>query len=225
MHSVMIVEDEIEVAQFLTQYLLSTQQYQVVGIANDLHTARSLINAVVPDLLLLDVYLPDGDSLTMLSELRQQDIRCEVILMTAAREVDVLQQAMLLGISDFLVKPVMLSRLAQALNRYEHKQQTLNVRAELTQSMVDTMLDCPVNAPPSPRLPKGVDPLTLAKIRQLFNNTEAGSSITAVKVGEQIGVSRSTARRYLEYMVESSELKANQHYGAVGRPERHYLRN
>lgn len=222
MYSVFIIEDEIEVAQIIAQYLLSTKKYQVMGMANDLATARSLLNAVVPELVLLDVYLPDGNSLDLLSDLRNNNTACEVVLMTAAKEVQILEKAMHFGVFDFLVKPILLSRLEQTLCRFEHRQLALQNNTELTQSMVDDfILVAKASNTSSVRLPKGVDPLTLQKIRQVFTKQKK-AKYTANCVGMLIGVSRSTARRYLEFLVENQELAADQSYGSIGRPERSY---
>ena len=73
------------------------------------------------------------------------------------------------------------------------------------------------------RLPKGVDQLTLQKIREVFD-AKPQDKLTAQMVGEKLGVSRSTARRYLEFLLECNELAADQSYGSIGRPERCYHR-
>ncbi len=72
------------------------------------------------------------------------------------------------------------------------------------------------------RLPKGIDGLTLDKVRSVF--ADLSQPLSAEAVGEQIGASRTTARRYLEYLISTKELQAQVSYGSVGRPERHYCR-
>jgi len=224
MHTVIIVEDEVEVAHLVAQYLFSTNRYKVIGMASDISTARSLLGAITPDLLLLDVYLPDGNGLNLLAELRSQGIRSEVVLLTAAKEVQILEKAMQLGVFDFLVKPVLLSRLDQALSRFESRQLKLSATEELTQSVVDAFMEVPTGTTKAAaRLPKGVDQLTLQKIREVFD-AKPQDKLTAQMVGEKLGVSRSTARRYLEFLLECNELAADQSYGSSGRPERCYHR-
>ena len=70
------------------------------------------------------------------------------------------------------------------------------------------------------RLLKGVDALTLEKIRSVFS--VYSHALNAEEVGESIGASRTTARRYLEFLVSNNELAAEVSYGSVARPERKY---
>ena len=69
--------------------------------------------------------------------------------------------------------------------------------------------------------PKGIDPLTLAKIKHMLTVNEEG--ITAEVLSSMVGVSRSTARRYLEYLISGKKVHAELIYGSVGRPERRYF--
>lgn len=235
-YSVVIIEDEVEVAQLLAQYLLLPNavqgaatnrtnlrqgQYQVVGIAGNVATAMALLKAVAADLILLDIHLPDGNGLELLTELRRQGINSDVMLLTAAKEVETLEKAMQLGACDFLVKPLMLNRLDQALARFETRQQCLSDANEVTQSMVDTLFGAQAQSKMPVRLPKGVDQLTLNKIMTAFNEHK-GTPFTAQQMGDLVGVSRSTARRYLEYLLEAEQVVADQSYGSIGRPERCY---
>ncbi|MBB1397925.1 MAG: two-component system CitB family response regulator [Pseudoalteromonas rhizosphaerae] len=235
-YSVVIIEDELEVAQLLAQYLLlpngvagnqtarqslRQDQYQVVGIAANLSTATALLQAIEPDLILLDIHLPDGNGLELLTDLRRRSIKSEVMLLTAAKEVETLEKAMQLGACDFLVKPLMLNRLDQALARFESRQQCLSDANEVTQSMVDTLFGSSEQSKAPVRLPKGVDQLTLKKIIDAFKEHKK-TPFTAQQMGDLVGVSRSTARRYLEYLLEAEQVSADQSYGSIGRPERCY---
>lgn len=173
-----------------------------------------------PDLVLLDIYLPDGNGLDILRELRQKESSPDVILITADRDVNTLQEAMRGGVVDYLLKPVIFSRLEESINKYlSQKEQFIN-RVDIDQTMVDAMLHSSTTTPMA-RLPKGIDGVTLEKVRQLFVNEK---QLTADQAGELIGASRTTARRYLEYLMSSGELSADLSYGSVGRPERTYFK-
>jgi two-component system CitB family response regulator len=217
---VMIIEDDFAIAELHHKYLSQLAGLDVVGIATTRMEAEMQLEILKPDLLLMDVYLPDGTGLEILNTLRAKNLTCDVILITAARDVDTLQQAMRGGVVDYLLKPIMFPRLEMALKKYISQRQRLDITESLDQSLVDKMLQSNgVSDTTAKRLPKGIDSVTLDKIRDLF---PGGEMLTADEAGEKIGASRTTARRYLEYLISSGELEADLNYGTVGRPERCY---
>ncbi len=218
--SIVIVEDDIGIAEIHRRNLDKIDYVEVIGIAASKEEATTLLDVLNPDLVLLDIYLPDGNGLDILRELRQKELSPDVILITADRDVNTLQEAMRGGVIDYLLKPVIFSRLEESINKYlSQKQQFIN-RVDIDQSMADAMLNSTSSATIS-RLPKGIDGVTLEKVRQLFTNK---NQLTADQAGELIGASRTTARRYLEYLISSGELSADLSYGSVGRPERTYFK-
>ncbi len=217
---VMIIEDDLAIAELHHKYISQLSGLDVVGIATTRVEAEMQLEVLKPDLLLMDVYLPDGTGLEILNTLRAKNQTCDVILITAARDVDTLQQAMRGGVVDYLLKPIMFPRLEIALKKYISQRQRLNVAESLDQNLVDNMLQSNgVTNTTTKRLPKGIDSVTLDKIRCLFTG---GDALTADQAGDTIGASRTTARRYLEYLISSGELEADLTYGTVGRPERCY---
>ncbi|QUJ69526.1 response regulator (plasmid) [Photobacterium sp. GJ3] len=227
--SVVIAEDDPQIAEIQRRFVEKTPGYQVVGIAHGLAEARDLIDVFQPQLLLLDNQFPTGTGLELLREMRAEDCHTDVILVTAATEVETLRAAMRSGIFDYILKPVVFERLQSALFNYSAHLNKLSDMDSLVQSDVDGLLQSPTSEttgtsqpvnPSTPRLPKGIDGLTLDKIRNVF--TEPGIHLNAEQVGHKIGASRTTARRYLEYLVSTDELTAEVSYGSVGRPERKY---
>ena len=220
---VMVIEDDIAIAELHHRYLEQMGGFDVVGIATTQSEALMQLDILKPDLVLLDVYLPDGCGLDILNHVRGSNQGCDVILITAARDVDTLQQAMRGGVVDYLLKPVMFPRLEAALKKYQSQQQEFESVSDLNQGLVDKMLQA--NAKADSRkvstLPKGIDGVTLDKIRAIFQQADI-ADITADEAGERIGASRTTARRYLEFLITTGELVADLNYGTVGRPERCY---
>lgn len=217
---VMIIEDDEGIAEVHHRYLNQMGGFEVVGIATSQNEAEMQLDILQPELVILDVYLPDGNGLEILRQVRQQKQHCDVILITAARDVDTLQAAMRGGVVDYLLKPVIFSRLETALKKYQAQKIELETVSDLDQKLVDKMLQS--SSQPEPeggRLPKGIDAVTLDKIRALFTSE---AQLTADEAGVKIGASRTTARRYLEYLISSGELEADVEYGSVGRPERTY---
>ncbi|OIQ26427.1 response regulator [uncultured Vibrio sp.] len=217
---VMIIEDDIAIAELHHRYLTQMGGFDVIGIATSKTEAEMQLDILKPDLVLLDVYLPDGTGLDILQKVRGSNQGCDVILITAARDVETLQQAMRGGVVDYLLKPVMFPRLEAALKKYQDQKNQLDKADDLNQNLVDKMLQSTnTSEQQSQRLPKGIDGVTLDKIRNLF---QTPVNLTADEAGERIGASRTTARRYLEYLISSGELEADLNYGTVGRPERSY---
>jgi two-component system CitB family response regulator len=219
---VLIIEDDLGIAEIHRRNLMKIDGFDPIGIAASKAEAETLLDVLAPDLVLLDLYLPDGNGLDILRYLRQQEHACDVILITADREVETLQQAMRGGVVDYLLKPVVFSRLQEALNKYLKQKNKLGSIGDLDQSVVDSMIFNSASATTAmARLPKGIDKVTLDKVRALL---EGKKQITADKAGELIGASRTTARRYLEHLIASGELQADLNYGTVGRPERTYMK-
>ncbi|GMQ46642.1 response regulator [Vibrio sp. 10N] len=220
---VMIIEDDLKIAELHRRYLEQMGGFDVVGIATSKLEAELQLEVLEPDLVMLDVYLPDGTGIEILGHIRGLNQKCDVILITAARDVETLQHAMRGGVIDYLLKPVMFPRLEAALKKYQKRTEQLHHADDLNQSLVDEMMQQGNSAENNSeqRLPKGIDGVTLEKIRGLFKQD---SRFTADEAGESIGASRTTARRYLEFLISTGELEADVNYGTVGRPERCYRR-
>jgi two-component system CitB family response regulator len=139
--------------------------------------------------------------------------------------VDTLRSALRGGVFDYILKPLVFERLEEAVNRYKEHLRQLSRLNQLAQKEVDALLPRgPADDNQSAtdeRLPKGIDGITLDKIREVILT---GDQWSAEDVGNAMGASRTTARRYLEYLVGKGELTAAVTYGSVGRPERRYCR-
>ena len=218
---VLIIEDDLGIAEIHRRNMMKMTGFEVIGIATSHADAQTLLELLNPDLILLDVYLPDGNGLDLLRNIRQQKHACDVILITADRDVTTLQEAMRGGVVDYILKPVVFERLQASLDKYKKQKNRFGCLDDLDQSVVDSMISTANKQSACASLPKGIDGLTLDKVRGLF---ELQRSITADKAGELIGASRTTARRYLEHLISTQELRADLNYGTVGRPERTYTK-
>ncbi|WP_275096897.1 response regulator [Sedimenticola hydrogenitrophicus] len=218
----LIVEDDRKIAEIQRRFVERLEHIELCGIAHTLADARDLVEVMAPDLILLDVHFPDGNGLDLLRELRARDSSSDIILITAAKEVDTLRSALRGGVFDYILKPLVFERLQEAVSRYREHLAHLSGLNQLAQKEVDVLLprgSAEESANREERLPKGIDALTLDKIREVVT---AGGQWSAEEVGAAMGASRTTARRYLEYLVGTRELSAEVAYGSVGRPERRY---
>ena len=221
---IIIAEDDPQIAEIQQRFLERIEGIDLVGVAHTLEEAAELIDIFQPQLILLDIQFPEGNGLDLLIKLRSQQQACDVILVTAAREVATLTTALRNGVFDYILKPLNFSRLESALGKYRDHVNKLSILGAIAQSNVDEFIN-PLQALSkrevlAERLPKGIDPLTLESIKKLFTSTE--NIYTAEQIGELIGSGRTTARRYLEYLTSQKILVPNISYGTVGRPERRY---
>jgi two-component system CitB family response regulator/two-component system response regulator DcuR len=221
--SVLIVDDDPKIAEIHRHYTDKVEGFAVRGIADSLDDAVKLAEILEPDLILLDLYFPEGLGLDVLWKVRSQRQACDVIMITAAREIEPLQEALRGGVFDYIVKPVMFSRFKDALEKFRAHRTRLQDGFPVDQQHIDRLLHpYRETSPGAPQHPKGIDPLTLKKISEIFAR-DCSDGFSAEEVGERTGVSRTTARRYLEYLTASGTLTAELVYGAVGRPERRYF--
>ncbi|QXA14645.1 response regulator [Aeromonas sp. FDAARGOS 1403] len=218
MIKILIVEDDPAIAEIHRRFVQRLPGFEVLGVALTLFDAREQIGILKPDLVLLDVWLPDGEGFSLLRELRQAGASLDVILLTAAREAGALQEAMRLGVVDFILKPVVFERLRDTLEKYRQSRAALAALADIDQQAVDALFGSPLQQVAAEGLPKGIDGLTLQRV--LAALTQQGAS--AEEIGNRIGVSRTTARRYLEFLVGQQLASPELEYGTVGRPERRY---
>ncbi|MFD1849837.1 response regulator [Oceanobacillus bengalensis] len=224
--SVLIVEDDFRVADINRQYVEKVNGFEVQ------HTVSSGKEALIfldnteclPDLILLDIYIPDVEGLDLFWEIRHRYHDVDMIVVTAAKEVETIKETLRGGIFDFIVKPFDDSRFEQTLKRYKDFRTQLEVDKEWNQKEIDLIIGFgeTSHSAATTNLPKGIDSITLNEIIQLFKD-KGIEGITALELSKEIGTSRSTARRYLEYLVSTNKIETKLIYGSVGRPERRYI--
>jgi response regulator of citrate/malate metabolism len=218
MISTLIVEDDYHVATIHAAYVRKVSGFAVAGHASTVATARAEIKRLSPALVLLDLYLPDGHGLDLVREvLEHQGDRPDFLVITAARDMASVRAAMQLGTVHYLVKPFRFAQLEERLMTYRNLHGRLEQIEEAEQHEVDTLYG--LLRGPAP-LPKGQSGPTMARIRQLLRS--APEDLSAAEIAEQIGISRSTAQRYLAQLARQGAIELHLHYGATGRPEHRY---
>jgi two-component system CitB family response regulator len=220
---VFIVEDDLRISEINRRFTEKVEGYEVCGIATNLDEAKEMLEILEPDLVLLDIYFPDGHGIDFLWHIRNHHRATDVIMITAAKEINAVQEALRGGAIDYIIKPVVFDRFQNTLRKYqEYRNRVQDIRS-VDQQKVDHIFHAVRREVSVEKvIPKGIDPLTLQKIEE-FIEREHIKGITAEELGKHVGVSRTTARRYLEYMVSNGTIRAELAYGTVGRPERRYF--
>ncbi len=221
--SVVIAEDDPKIAEIQNRFIDKIEGFEVVGIGNTIAESEQIIDVFQPDLVLLDVFFPDGNGIDLLWKIRRLYKNIDVIFITAAKEVGTLQDAIRGGAFDYVLKPMTFSRFQSTLEKFSKHRHKLEKITDLDQAEVDEIIH-PVqeSAPIDERMPKSINSLTLEKVEDEVSKLDK-AGVNAEAIGLQIGISRTTARRYLEFLVSKGKVKPSLVYGSVGRPERLYF--
>jgi two-component system, CitB family, response regulator CitT len=220
-----IAEDDFRVADIHEKFLKNFDEIEVVGKAVNAKKTLRILEQKSPDLLLLDVYMPDQLGTDLLPDIRKKFPNVDIIMITAATDKEQLEKALHYGVENYLIKPVEMKRFNQVIEEYLKKVHLMKSKQEIDQDFVDLILkkgSSVLESNDGQDLPKGVDEITLAKVIEVLEGSDIG--LSAEQVSGQIGASRTTARRYLEYLISVKKCKTEVVYGVVGRPERRYYK-
>lgn len=216
MIKVLIIEDEPQVAEMNKNYLAKIPGFALRGIASNCTAALALLRSEPIDLVLVDIFLPGMDGLQMLAKLRQEGHGADVIMLTAARDMESIKRALQFGAVDYLIKPVAFERFAEALKQYAARVETMNAPT-LTQRQLDEQL---IGRTISDCLPKGLEKQTLKVIEQAIASFTM--DFTIEQLVQVTGISRVTLRKYTDYLADKGDISAKQVYGSIGRPVTKY---
>ena len=216
---VLVVEDEEVAAAAHAAYVERIAGFELAGVARSAGEAlRHLRQEPEVDLLLLDMNLPDGHGLGLVQRLRASGHGCDVIAVTAARDVEVVRRAVSQGVVLYLLKPFTFAGFRSKLAQYADYRARLAATATVGQDDVDRMLTALRHAPLA--LPKGMSEDTLRQVTATLRSSPG--PLSASEVAGQVGASRVTARRYLEYLAGEGQVMRGSRYGGGGRPEVEY---
>lgn len=211
---VLVVEDDPVAADAHVLYVDRVPGFVAVGKVHTGTQARRFLDRTPVDLLLLDLHLPDVHGLQLARSLRAGGHHADVIAVTSARDLAVVREGVSLGVVQYVLKPFTFATLRDRLVRYAEFRAAAGEASG--QDEVDRALAV-LRAPSPAALPKGLSGPTLERVTGALR--EASEGVTATGVAESVGISRITARRYLEHLVEAGRAARKPLYGQVGRPE------
>jgi len=219
---VLIVDDDFMVAKVHAAFVAALDGFQVVGTATTGAAALAEVERLRPDLVLLDVYLPDMTGLDVLRRLRADGSAVDVVVISAARDVDSIRSALHGGVLHYLVKPFDRRTFEERLRQYAALRGELAELDVAGQSDVDRVFGgSRSGAVAAPATPKGIAPETLELVRQALA-AAADQGLSATECSQRTGLARVSARRYLEQLVAQQQADVRQRYGTAGRPERRF---
>ena len=214
---IIIVEDDPMVAQLNAAYLERLEGCCVVGqFTNGLEALEYLRKNPV-ELAIVDVDMPVCSGIELLRKLRSEWNRTAVIMVTAATEMEVVDEALHLGIEDYIIKPFSYDRLRESVLRFRDKTSLVQGAGTVSQDMVDRILGNQTRPRKGSSLPKGLNAKTRAAIRAVLDR-DPGSTHTCESISAASGLSRVTVRHYLNYLIDTGELTSTIDYETGGRP-------
>lgn len=220
---VLVVDDDARVAHNHHKLVETLDGFESVGVAHTARSALTMVEEQWPDLVLLDIYLPDESGVTVLRRLRGVARALDVLVITAMRDADTVQAAMQTGAVHYLLKPFPFSDLRDRLKRYAAAKSALDSVTEAEQSDVDRvygLLRAQETTAAPTSLPKGLSQVTAQLVVDTLR--AAGTDLSAVELGERAGISRVSARRYLDHLTTTGSTELRMRYGSAGRPEHRY---
>ncbi|MEU6805418.1 response regulator, partial [Streptomyces neyagawaensis] len=137
---VLVVDDDFMVARVHRTFVERVEPFRVVGVASTGEQAAAAVDELRPDLVLLDLYLPDVFGLDVIPRLRTAGHDCDVMVISAAREVDTVRGAVRHGVVDYLLKPFEFEELRSRLQRYAAQRGRLLTAVVQSQADVDRVL-------------------------------------------------------------------------------------
>lgn len=216
----LIVDDDYRVAAIHRGFMERLPSFTVVGVAHTAADALAQAERERPDLVLLDIYLPDRSGLDVLRELHSTGRPpVDVIAITAANDVETLRSALQGGVIHYLVKPFQFNAFREKLESYAALRSRLGTVREVDQSEIDELL-ATLRSSSSPALPKGLSPATFALVARTLRGVDG--DLSAEEVADRTGVSRVTSRRYLDRLARTGLVEVTMRYGRTGRPEHRY---
>ena len=216
MYKVLIVEDDPMVAMINEQYIKRNKNFQLVGKCKDGTAALEFLEQNSVDLIVLDVYMPHMDGLETLRTIRNRQIPVDAIMVTAANDRSSVEEALHLGIVDYLVKPFTFDRFQMALEKFISQTNAFRDFDTLNQKNIDHIIDNS-RKKSEDAFPKGIQEKTLLLIMEYLKDN-AGNWFTGDEIAEQVGLTGVTVRRYMNYLAESGRVTAEMNYETGGRP-------
>jgi response regulator of citrate/malate metabolism len=220
---VLVVDDDFMVARIHRGFVERVEGFEVVGTAQTGTEALQAVASLGPDLVLLDLYLPDLFGLDVVARLRAAGETCDVLVITAAKEAESVRAAVRQGVWGYLLKPFAFPVLKERLEAYAAERARAVDAGELTQEEIDAAF-APggggARSGAGVSLPKGLSSETASAVEAALRS--ADDSLSATECAEAVGISRVSARRYLEHFVALRLAEVSLRYGTTGRPERRY---
>lgn len=227
---VLVVDDDAGARKLHGHYVSRAPGFAVTATVG---TGRAAVQHSLRcdvDLVLLDMRLPDVSGIEVLNRLRTvREASPDVLVISSSRDQVTVRQALAARVIGYLVKPFTEQALHARLASYRDERRDAAAAARemtLGQGEIDRLqstgridLRAPARAErdqADAALPKGISEVTLSAVLSALDPV---APLSAVELAQRCEISRATARRYLDHLVETGAIDLAHRYGKRGRPE------
>ncbi|OGO76278.1 MAG: hypothetical protein A3K45_03100 [Chloroflexi bacterium RIFOXYC12_FULL_59_14] len=184
---VLIVDDVAETRENIRKLLQFESDVEVVGAARSGKEGIQLAKELDPDVVLMDINMPDVDGITATEIIRQKAPHIKVVILSVQGDQNYMRRAMLAGARDFLTKPPMGDELISAIRRAGEIARTERAQAASLRTIPAAM-----NAGASPASPLGFG-LTRGKVVSVYS-PKGGTGCTTIAVNLAVALHNEDTR-------------------------------
>jgi CitB family two-component system response regulator MalR len=216
MIKILVVEDDPMVGKLHEVYINQLDGFKLLHVARSSDEALEYLEEKQVDLVILDVFMPGKDGLTLLREIRAKNLDVDVIMISAASDRTRVLTALRLGVFDYIIKPFEFERFSLALNNFKQRYSMINKEtAMVKQTELDGSL---LNRSKliTGKIPKGLEKTTLYNVWQEV--VKIDGNFTTEEISNKVGISRVSIRKYLDFLKSIHVLHLELNRGCVGRP-------
>ncbi|MNW29163.1 Transcriptional regulatory protein CitB [compost metagenome] len=214
-----VVEDDYGIASLCGVTVTMLEGYELIGLSDDSVSALERISAEQPDIVLLEVSQPDGSGMQLLHHMDRMNLSCDVVLVLNGPIWNYMMKGLQLDIFGYLMKPFDTRRLQdtlQSYRQYRMRRDSLSVlKTKLTENKLQSR-----STSNTMMLKKEMEPAILGRIQEILGGDQA--MLTSRQIAEQSGISLTTVRSYLKYMVRKGTVKECVSFGTSGIPLRSF---
>src|SRR5260370_13761331 len=213
---VVVVDDDCRIAGIHAAYVGKVDGFEAIAQAQTAAEAVEAVDRLRPDLLLLDLYLPDEHGLNLVARLRREGHPpVDVIVISAAKDADSVRAAMQGGALHYLLKPFSFPALRDKLLSYGQMRSRLAALREPDQRNVDRVFGA-LRAPDQLAGAKGRSPPNMEAVERLL--ASGSQELSAAELAETSGSRPATATRYLSHLHEMGPPHTRPPYAPGGPP-------
>lgn len=211
------------VASINKKYLKAQNQLQLIHSFSNGKDALDFCEQHPVDLAIVDYCMPVMNGLEFIRNCHKLNLKLDFIMITAVNHAEDISACIQLGSVDYLIKPFTFDRFQTAINRFLDRKRVLDGSNALSQEEIDKALALKQLSSSSTGvfLEKGLQQKTLDLIQEYFMN-HPDSYFTNEEIAREIGLSRITVRRYVNYLMDTGKLVSEIDYSTGGRPSIRY---